>query len=140
MLEKQSNPIPVCRVVLDTNILVSYLMQPNGNPAAIVTLVKEGKIVPYYNAAIMKEYNRVLRYPKLYITAREIEVIINRMSKKGILLEVEKSIIKMPDEDDRMFYDLHKVADAILITGNTKHYPKESSIMKPADFMEYISP
>jgi len=41
----------------------------------------------------------------------------------------------MTDESDRKFYDLHKAANAILITGNIKHFPKESTIIKPADFI-----
>ena len=139
MPEKQDKTQQIHRVVLDTNILVSSILCARGNPAAIMKMISEGKIAPYYNAEIMSEYNRVLRYPKLGFTSIRIELHIKRISAKGILLEPEKSIFKMPDEDDRIFYDLHKAANAILITGNTKHYPKEDSIMKPAEFMEYIN-
>jgi predicted nucleic acid-binding protein len=64
---------------------------------------------------------------------------INLIRRKGIAMKAEKSTFEMTDEDDRKFYDLYKAAKAILITGNLKHYPKEDLIMKPADFMEYIS-
>jgi predicted nucleic acid-binding protein len=42
----------------------------------------------------------------------------------------------MPDEDDRVFYDAAKTADAYLITGNSKHYPKESFILTPSEFLK----
>jgi len=53
-------------------------------------------------------------------------------------MEAKRSTMEMPDESDRKFYDLHKAAGAILITGNIKHFPKEDSIMKPADFLSYL--
>jgi len=43
------------------------------------------------------------------------------------------------DEDDRIFYDTAKSANAVLVTGNKKHYPDESFIMTPAEFLEHIS-
>ena len=127
------------KVVLDTNILVSSLMCTKGNPSKILTLVRMNKLQPYYNAEIMNEYNRVLHYPRLRIMPQEISVIVNLILRKGITMEAEKSIVKMPDETDRIFYDLHKAAGAILITGNAKHYPTENSIMNPADFMKYYN-
>jgi hypothetical protein len=41
----------------------------------------------------------------------------------------------MPDETDRKFYDTAKAAGAMLITGNTKHYPDEPFILTPAAFI-----
>jgi hypothetical protein len=34
------------------------------------------------------------------------------------------------------FYDIAKAADAILITGNIKHYPDEPFILTPAAFIQ----
>jgi len=139
MPEKKNKTKQLIKIVLDTNILVSSQMCAKGYPSEIVTLIRKNKLQPYYNTEIMNEYNRVLRYPRLQITHREISVIINLISRKGFAMEIAKSILEMPDEDDRVFYDLHKAAKAILITGNIKHYPSENSIMKPADFMKYYS-
>ena len=41
----------------------------------------------------------------------------------------------MTDEDDRAFYDTAKNNDAYLVTGNTRHYPNESFILTPTEFM-----
>jgi hypothetical protein len=41
----------------------------------------------------------------------------------------------MPDESDRVFYDVAKTAGAYLITGNTKHFPQEPFILTPAEFV-----
>ncbi|MCM1126230.1 MAG: hypothetical protein NC429_07125 [Lachnospiraceae bacterium] len=37
--------------------------------------------------------------------------------------EATKSDILIPDEKDRMFYDIAKCCHARLITGNNKYYP-----------------
>jgi len=137
MPKKKNKTKQLIKVVLDTNILVSSQISAKGYPSEIVTLIRINKLQPYYNTEIMNEYNRVLRYPRLQITPLEISVIINLILRKGVAMETEKSTIEMIDESDRKFYDLHKAANAILITGNIKHFPKEYSIMKPADFFEY---
>jgi predicted nucleic acid-binding protein len=33
------------------------------------------------------------------------------------------------------FYDVARFSDAFLITGNIRHYPKESTIVTPAEFL-----
>jgi len=138
MPEKENKTKRLIKVVLDTNILVSSLISPKGHPFEIVMLIRANKLLPYYNAEIMNEYNRVLRYPRLQITSWEIGVIVNLILRKGVAMEAERSTMEMPDESDRKFYDLHKAAGAILITGNIKHFPKEDSIMKPADFLSCL--
>jgi predicted nucleic acid-binding protein len=42
----------------------------------------------------------------------------------------------MPDEEDRKFYNVAKSSGAFLITGNIKHFPPESFIVTPADFLK----
>jgi hypothetical protein len=39
-------------------------------------------------------------------------------------------------QTDRKFYDVAKATDAILITGNTKHYPNEPFVLTPAAFVQ----
>jgi len=135
MPESQPRPKPAVKVVLDTNILVSSLITLRGNCSAILKLAVERKILIFYNTEILNEYKRVLHYPKLSFAPSKIKTHLNLILRKGIAFETSKSTIEMIDESDRKFYDLHKAANAILITGNIKHFPKEDSIMKPADFL-----
>jgi hypothetical protein len=53
-----------------------------------------------------------------------------------------QSDIPLCDESDRKFYDAAKTCGAVLVTGNSKHYPVEVEdfIKTPASFVkEYIS-
>jgi hypothetical protein len=44
------------------------------------------------------------------------------------------------DIDDAIFYDTYIMRDdAYLITGNLKHFPKESRILSPSDMMQIIN-
>ena len=127
------------KIVLDTNVIVSAALSPNGNPAKILSLITLNKHIQiYYNDEILNEYNDVLSRPRMNIST-EIQVhIINSIIKIGTLKNPIASLIVMPDESDRIFYDTAKKSGAILITGNTKHYPAEPFIMTPADFMQKI--
>jgi len=136
MPENHLKPKLAIKVVLDTNVLVSSLMTLKGKCAAILKLAVEGKIIIFYSSEILEEYKRVLNYPKLSFAPSKVNTYINLFLRKGVAVKAEKSTMKMADESDRKFYDLHKATDAILITGNLKHFPKEDSIMKPADFLE----
>jgi predicted nucleic acid-binding protein len=98
-------------------------------------LVGTLKVQLYYNAEIIKEYTRVLHYPKLKITEHQIDSILNLITEHGITMEAKKSTIEMIDEDDRIFYDTAKHSGSILVTGNLKHYPKEASILAPTEFL-----
>jgi len=55
----------VTRIVIDTNILVSAILTPKGNPAKILKLVLEGKLSLIITPAILEETRQVLRYPRL---------------------------------------------------------------------------
>ena len=53
------------RIVIDTNILVSAILTPKGNPAKILKLVLEGKLNLIISPAILEETQQVLPYPRL---------------------------------------------------------------------------
>ena len=126
------------QVVIDTNVLISSTLTPEGNPAQIMYLVSNKQILLFYSLAILEEYKRVLAYEKLKISLQTQEKIIIAIEKLGVIIEPATSDIILPDEADRIFYDAARASGAILITGNMKHYPAESFIMAPADYLKKI--
>jgi len=124
------------KVVLDTNVLVSSLIT-NGPPAVIIDLVAEGKLRPFYNDLIISEYWHVLQRPKFNFYPSQVSRLIGDIVKAGIAVEVsDPSTIPMPDENDRKFYDVAQASHAFLITGNKRHFPLDSFIITPADFLK----
>jgi len=126
------------KVVLDTNVLVSAMISINSNPARIVNMALNRELSVCYNSGILFEYDNVLYRPRFDFNVEKVKNIIGTINESGIELTPDASDFPMIDESDRKFYDLHKAANAILITGNAKHFPKEDLIMSPTAFMEHI--
>jgi putative PIN family toxin of toxin-antitoxin system len=123
-------------VVLDTNILVSALLA-DGPPALVVDRIADRKIRPCFDDRILSEYWDVLSRPKFHFRALRVDRLIRDMVNIGFSIEVSvPSDFLMPDEEDRKFYDAARIAGALLITGNKKHYPDEPFILTPAAFIK----
>lgn len=123
-------------VVLDTNILVSAVWSPGRNASDILLSCFGRQFKVCYDYRILEEYIRVMHYPKLGFEEWEIDSILEPIMKYGIAVVAPPitDIAFDRDEDDRKFYEVAKCCDAVLITGNLKHFPDDPNIMSPADF------
>jgi predicted nucleic acid-binding protein len=74
-------------------------------------------------------------YEKLAISLETQENILAAIGNLGVQIAHTSSNIVLPDETDRVFYDVARASEAILITGNIRHYPNEPFIQTPADFL-----
>jgi putative PIN family toxin of toxin-antitoxin system len=123
------------RVVLDTNVLVSALWTSLGNPSTIVSLMLSDKITPHFDHRIMAEYHAVLKRPKLSFSNNDVDKLLAEIERRGLSVVVKPSVMPMIDETDRKFFDVAKACEAVLITGNRKHYPQDPLVMTPAEFV-----
>jgi len=105
------------KIVIDTNILVSSLLSPLGNPAKIMALVSLKELQIFYNKNIMAEYKKVLAYEQFKFSFETQKNAIENIKELGVIIEPTASVIPLPDETDRIFYDTAKAGEAILITG-----------------------
>lgn len=64
------------RTVLDTNVLVSTLLF-RGRTTGVHRAILEGRLLPLLTEPILREYLRVLAYPKLQLTELEITYLLN---------------------------------------------------------------
>ena len=125
-------------IVLDTNILVSALWNKNGSPATVVRHVLEGNLSICYDSRIMAEYKEVLNRPEFPFESADIDELLDGIKEMGISVIAPEAEIVFDDDDDRMFYEVAVFCNATLITGNTRHYPKESFIMTVAEFLKAL--
>jgi putative PIN family toxin of toxin-antitoxin system len=128
------------RVVIDTNILVSALLNPHGIPAEILGMLLEEKIVPCYDARILFEYSEVLRRPKFNFSKLEINSLIDFISGFGYLTIPRHSPYKIKDPGDVQFFEVTLGSQAAyLITGNIAHFPQQigmTKVVSPAQFVK----
>ena len=123
---------------MDTNVLVSAFLSSLGTPGHIMSAALRGQLQACYNQAIIDEYEEVLSKPKFRfeLSPEQIQFALKTLQDAGVSCNIYvTSVFPMIDESDRVFYDVAKVAGALLITGNMKHYPSEPFIVTPRDFM-----
>lgn len=126
-------------VVLDTNVVVSAMLShlDRGYPAGVLQRIVSRKIVPVYSSALMAEYEEVLRRPKFKFHEQDIDVVLSKIRHFGIHHECLPGLSFAPecaDPDDQPFYNLSLSTDALLVTGNTKHFPEDKRIFTPAEY------
>ena len=127
--------------VIDTNVLVSALITHNAEAATVkvVGLLLEEEFVPLYNADIIAEYNEVLHRSKFPILPEVADSLISFIIENGIEASRVSFVEPMPDEDDRVFYEVTlSKEDSFLVTGNLKHYPTSPRVITPAQFLEVL--
>ena len=93
------------RIVIDTNILVSAILTPEGNPAKILKLVLEGKLNLIISPAILEETRQVFNYPKLAklmeknnITRQEVYGFLDKMSRVALITPGKLAINAIPED------------------------------------------
>jgi putative PIN family toxin of toxin-antitoxin system len=125
------------RLVLDTNVVISAFINPAGTPARIVSMVLNRRAELCYNSLILGEYEGVALRPKFAekINAGAVCRFVDLIRSFGISFDPAAGAVEFTDESDRIFYDTAKGSGSLLVTGNTKHFPKESFILSPADFL-----
>ena len=129
--------------VIDTNVLVSAFLKENSIPDEVLQLALDGPIIPLLNIDILNEYKEVLLRDKFSFDKNIIETFLIELSKRAIFLD--RTIVNemFIDKDDAVFYEIvmnaRNSTDAYLITGNTKHFPKEPFIVTPREMLDIIN-
>ena len=89
------------------------------------------------NAAILSEYIEVLCRSKFAgkIHQSAIMRFFDILRSFGFVVDTLISGMDVPDEADRKFYDAAVAANAVLVTGNKKHYPCKPFVCDPGEFL-----
>ena len=80
------------RIVLDTNLLISSILTPDGKPATILNDILAGTFTLVISSEIIEEVNKVLQYPKLAkllkkkgVYPEKIEALLHKLTVIGII-------------------------------------------------------
>lgn len=129
------------KIVLDTNVVVSGLLNPFGPPGEIVRLVAAGEIALCFDPRILSEYEEVLKRPKFGFRAALMEALIDFIRMTGSSVTARSLPVDLPDPDDGMFIEVALAGDAdYLVTGNTRHFPATHrhgvKVLSPHQFLK----
>jgi len=135
------------KAVIDTNVLVSGLLSPDGAPARVLDLVIMGDLTPVFDDRILAEYRSVLSRPKFGLTKGERKAVLDLLENIGQHINAPPLALKLPDPDDKPFIEVavEGMWD-FLVTGNKKYFPARvlarlsSSLLvvSPADLISRI--
>jgi putative PIN family toxin of toxin-antitoxin system len=116
----------VLRVVLDTNVVVSAVLSERGPPARLLDLVLAGELRAVSEPRILAEYRQVLARPKFELGMTYVSTLLEVLEAVALSVAAPPWPGKLPDPDDEVFLATAWYAQAMLVTGNIKHYPPES--------------
>jgi len=130
------------RVVLDTNVVVSALLNPEGPPAAVLAVIFTGEVIPLLDSRLLAEYREVLLRPRFGFTPEQVEAVVSGLLEIGELVDAPPLGLRLPDPDDVPFLEVAVAgqADAI-VTGNVRHFPSGSCparTLSPSAFLAWI--
>jgi putative PIN family toxin of toxin-antitoxin system len=107
------------RVVIDTNIIVSALLQPLGAPAQVFLLAVSGAIQLCVSGEVYAEYEEVIRRPRFRRDENVIAATLNTIREKSLWVKPTDTIRVCADPDDNIFLECSQAAQAIyLVTGH----------------------
>ena len=133
------------KVVLDTNVLVSGLINPHGPPGRIIDLMWSGELALMVDDRIIEEYANVLRrdYFRRYFNADETEHVIEFLRHDAIRITCGEIVHGLPDLGDVPFVETALTASVPLVTGNARHFPvaliRGCVILSPAQLMKVFA-
>lgn len=127
-------------LVLDTNVLVSALLNPFGVPGRIWDLVLAREIRLAYDDRILVEYERDLKRAKFGFDGNRVDALLAVFLFQESVTARPWPFRPLPDPDDALFLEVAHAAAATLITGNARHFPAslcgDVAVRKPHEWLE----
>lgn len=133
------------RIVLDTNVLVSGLHNPDGAPGRIVDLVMGGQVRLLYDDRILGEYLDVLARPELGIDPSLAQAVVGYIRLSGErVTALPLPADTLPDPDDLPFAEVAVSGAAeALVSGNARHFAKwkeqGNTVLSPNQWLEQLT-
>ena len=129
-------------VVLDTNIIVSALLQPLGPSAQILILALGGVLKLCVSGEIYVEYEEVISRPRFARDPAVIAATLQSIRERAIWVELSSRLKVCADPDDDIFLECAEEARAsYLVTGNVRHFPpswKDTAVITPRRMLDIL--
>jgi uncharacterized protein len=132
------------RLVIDTNVLVSAALKPDGLQRTIFLLAITKPARLYVSRPILEEYADVLSRPELGIRKGLRQQLLQLIKNHSHVVVPSRRLEVTSDPDDNMFIECADASRAdYLIPGNQKHFPpfwKSTKIITAREFIGLAAP
>lgn len=128
------------RLVGDTNVVVSGILNPHGPPGRILDGLLSNRLILVFDDRILAEYSEVLARPRFRFEATEVARILNTLVADGERVTAAPMRVELPDAADLPFLEVAQAGGAPLVTGNIRHFPPGSrancQVLTPAQYLD----
>lgn len=135
-------------IVLDTNVIISAVLSPNGNSARIVRRWEAGEFEIATSTTLIKELEKALTYDRekkhIGLTTKDLEGLLKNLQSSTTFVEPEEFLdVVNEDPDDNHVIECAVTAKAsYIITGDDhllelKEY-QGIVILTPAEFLTFL--
>jgi uncharacterized protein len=127
------------RLVVDTNIIVSAALKPDGLQRTVLVLAMTKPARLYVTRAILAEYREVLGRPEFKIRRGLQRQLLDLIKNHAQVVHPARALQVAKDPDDNQFLECAEASRAdYLITGNQRHFPRFWSNTKVITSREFI--
>ena len=132
------------RLVIDTNIVVSAALKPDGlqRTVLLLAIIKPARL--YFSDAILNEYQAVLSRPEFQIRKGLRRQLLDLLSKRAHFVNPARRIQVANDPEDDKSIECADAARAdYLVTGNVRHFPrfwKNTKVVTSREFLGLAAP
>ena len=107
-------------------MVVSAHLNAEGYERHVLDLVLAGKLQVAVSAAILEEYEGVLRRPKFGIAPRQVGRALHLLRTAARMVRPHRRLKVARDPADNRFLECAEASKAdYLVTGNKRHFPKQ---------------
>ena len=131
--------------VIDTNVVVSGALSPDGSPGKLLDAILDGLCQPVVTDSILAEYESVLSRPKFHVPPAKSRSLLDGIRSLAIYAPYTPvaHADALPDPDDIVFLEAAFGLNVPIVTGNARHFPKcvakHIPILLPAAFLARLS-
>jgi putative PIN family toxin of toxin-antitoxin system len=112
------------RVVIDTNILVSALLQPLGLPAQVFVLSLSGSIQLCVSGEVYAEHEEVISRPRFRRDAETIAATLRAIREQAFWVKPTDTVRACSDPDDDIFLECAQATQAdYLVNRQSQTFP-----------------
>jgi len=136
------------KIIIDTNVIVSSLIQKGCPYNIIYNLFLEDKISLCISQSLLKEYYEVINRPKFAQYQEFIikaKTVLSNIEIKSVCYQPDITLDIISDKEDNKILELADVCKAdFIITGNTNDFIfsvyKQTKIVTPRDYWDNYRP
>jgi putative PIN family toxin of toxin-antitoxin system len=132
------------RLVIDTNIVVSAALKPDGLQRTVLLLAITKPARLYVSDAVIAEYREVLARPELKIRKGLRQQVLQLLRSHSQTVTPSRPLEITLDPDDNIFLECADAARAdYLVTGNPRHFPKfwkKTKVITSREFLGIVAP